>query len=717
MSGTSRLTSVSQAKWLSVLGGVRLADIANLFTEDEISTGEAYKFVLKDLDLDIEEYGETSFVELMGRARQASQRSIRAMAREDVMNVRLRMEKRKADEVEGRKPEQPKRSAPPLPPVPVRTRFGTRRARGHQDPLLQKGIEDAEREKWLTRLAELLEEVNAPSHVTVSASQHPTSTLKLLSGGRRPATLRARVRAGERFVQWLRSFRGRGTVEEPSDLADYLVELLGRPCGRSVLKSAWSMFRYLEAVGGQPPERCFTEQGLVKKIYEGALATASEPSGRNRGGKAPRILVSLIKEAECRVVDRNEHPYTRMLCWYVCLSTWGILRFDDHKGVDPKSLVVQPMGWMLGISKTKTTGPDKEVKSRPLIISRGAYLLNKDWFSEGWELMKTSSDMAREFLLCEPCVEQICNNAALGYVEYAGRFRSILSQVRDEDGHQLGPDFAMYFTPHSMRPFLISASVALGAPRDGLKWLQGWNAKGGESYIRTCAVETARIQDVVAHAVRRSAAKEDLLGEASELRSLAGYLKERGVHELDIERIIKTLAHFPEDVAGQHSWSEWEESMLAENRRIFGGVYPSQQSENEAPMSTSPMTLRSDPSANADLSQTRGQASREPEKASMEAETGGTNVASGNYVISVSGKKQLRRLHYCGGCHRVPGVDYLDFVNCGATLPSTHEYDDYCHQCWRVGRPPSIGDDSVGTESESSSTASEEEPGAQIVRE
>ena len=327
--------------------------------------------------------------------------------------------------------------------------------------------------------------------------------------------------------------------------------------------------------------------------------------------------------------------------------------------------------------------------------------------------MKTSTNMAREFLLCEPCVEQICNNAALGYVEYAGRFRAILSQVRDENGHQLGPDFAMYFTPHSMRPFLISASVALGAPRDGLKWLQGWNAKGGESYIRTCAVETARIQDVVAHAVRRSAAKEDLLGEASELRSLAGYLKERGVHELDIERIIKTLAHFPEDVAGQRSWNEWEESMLAESRRISGGSPSSHQIETMAPMSAGPMTPSTCPAANAALSQTRERTHEVLEEISVDVETGAPSIAPGDYVISISGKKQLRRLHYYGGCHRVPGVDYLDFENCGSDLPSKCEYDDYFHQCWRHSHPQSIGDDSVGTESESSSTASEDAPGVQ----
>ena len=76
-------------------------------------------------------------------------------------------------------------------------------------------------------------------------------------------------------------------------------------------------------------------------------------------------------------------------------------------------------------------------------------------------------------MLCEPCVENTCGRRPLGYVEFEGRFRAIWSQMADEDGHKLGADLAMYFTPHSMRPFLISAGVALGAPKDGPKWLQG----------------------------------------------------------------------------------------------------------------------------------------------------------------------------------------------------------------------------------------------------
>ena len=74
------------------------------------------------------------------------------------------------------------------------------------------------------------------------------------------------------------------------------------------------------------------------------------------------------------------------------------------------------------------------------------------------------------------------------------------------------------------------------------------------------------------------------------------------------------------------------------------------------------------------------------------------------FVVSVSGKRKVRRLHCVGRCDRIPGVDILDYVLCGEEQPLDTSYDDYCQQCWRAGPPVLRGDDSMVTESESSST-------------
>ena len=77
------------------------------------------------------------------------------------------------------------------------------------------------------------------------------------------------------------------------------------------------------------------------------------------------------------------------------------------------------------------------------------------------------------------------------------------------------------------------------------------------------------------------------------------------------------------------------------------------------------------------------------------------------YVVSVSGKRKVRRLHYVGRCHRIPGVDFLDYECHYEEQPLDTSYDDYCHQCWRTGPLASRGDDSVVTESELSSAGAE----------
>ena len=241
-------------------------------------------------------------------------------------------------------------------------RRGTRDSAAAQNPA---EAEEAERAKWLQRLFSLLDDTQAPSFEAISNSNDPIGALKMISGGRRPATLRARVRSWECYVCWLRARRGNVRAERVTDITDYLMDLVKKPCGRSTLKSTWEMFRYVESVSGLCTELCFSETGLAKRVYEGVLAEAVAGATGRRTGQAPRLLVSLLKDAECRIGNASEHPYTRMLCWYVCVSSWAILRYHDHRGLVPGTLVEQGPGWQMGIGRSKTIGSDKAVENTP----------------------------------------------------------------------------------------------------------------------------------------------------------------------------------------------------------------------------------------------------------------------------------------------------------------------------------------------------------------
>ena len=56
----------------------------------------------------------------------------------------------------------------------------------------------------------------------------------------------------------------------------------------------------------------------------------------------------------------------------------------------------------------------------------------------------------------------------------------------------------------------------------------------------------------------------------------------------------------------------------------------------------------------------------------------GTSSGKG-YVVSISGKRKVRRLHYVGLCHRVPGLDFPDYECYDDEQPRDTLYDDYCH--------------------------------------
>ena len=74
------------------------------------------------------------------------------------------------------------------------------------------------------------------------------------------------------------------------------------------------------------------------------------------------------------------------------------------------------------------------------------------------------------------------------------------------------------------------------------------------------------------------------------------------------------------------------------------------------------------------------------------------------------GKKGWRRLHYLGGCARLPGIHYLNYEFLGEEQPKEDKYDDTCGQCGgsRGKAPPLLGD-SLGVDEVSPDTSEAED--------
>ncbi len=371
------------------------------------------------------------------------------------------------------------------------------------------------------------------------------------------------------------------------------------------------------------------------------------------------------------IVDMAADTYDRMLAWWGCVSIWASLRFDDHRGLTPVAIQDQLDGYTLTFSRTKTTGEDKFQCLRPGVISKDAWLVERDWFPIGWRLWSSLAPFGRDYFLCPPASTGGCAHQELQYSEYSARMRSMLAGLVDDEGTPLDHDWAMFLTPHSYRSYLPTALEAVGAPRSALSWLLSWKGHGGAGYSRAGKDKTLTIQTQVARILRSNLGKGDPVGDHGLLGRLRDHLGQREVSPEEIERIIHALTAYPEPPIREFLWSAESASGSA-----------------DPPVAAPPIADETPP---IDTHQDPPQ----------------------GYIISISGKKGVRRLHLMGACHRLPGLDYVDYEVAGDQCPSSDRYDDYCRHCWRGGAQPSAKADedegsqeSVGTDSESSSSGS-----------
>ena len=68
----------------------------------------------------------------------------------------------------------------------------------------------------------------------------------------------------------------------------------------------------------------------------------------------------------------------------------------------------------------------------------------------------------------------------------------------------------------------------------------------------------------------------------------------------------------------------------------------------------------------------------------------GAKAAPRGFIIAVTQRGRLRRVHYGGGCFRKPGEHYLEWEELGDRAPEAHEFNARCCQpktpCCRKGR-------------------------------
>ena len=80
----------------------------------------------------------------------------------------------------------------------------------------------------------------------------------------------------------------------------------------------------------------------------------------------------------------------------------GTLRFDDHRGLLPRDVILSEMGLQARLTRSKVSGSDKHLNFRAVIIHSSAFVHRKDWLAVGWGLLLKEAPHERDCLLPAP---------------------------------------------------------------------------------------------------------------------------------------------------------------------------------------------------------------------------------------------------------------------------------------------------------------------------
>ena len=381
-----------------------------------------------------------------------------------------------------------------------------------QGPSARKDAEESERRRWTQELADHLRGTETPMGQFLLAQ--PGN--QLIGGGRRASTLRSRVRSFRRFLSWLGLRHEQIYPTSLTQLTEYLQVRVSEPCNRGSLKGTHQSMVFLESMAGVPVAERFTNSQLYNVMYQELLV--STLPGRPQK-QAQRVLVAMMEALEGLVVSRQTPQYFRSFAWWLLIQNWATLRFSDHRGIDPASVRVDETGFSALLTRSKTIGADKAIVSRPLVIDRCCYLSVSTWLQTGWKDLREMADYPRDYLMPSPSSNgHGFRKKELSYDTACAMQNRVLRMARLNDEQLFSQSATRFWTPHSNRTFLPTATAVLGFVKSARDFLGGWSAQASERYARIASQRIRNMQRTVVAEVQKGL--EDPLSEAETLGSV-----------------------------------------------------------------------------------------------------------------------------------------------------------------------------------------------------
>ena len=518
----------------------------------------------------------------------------------------------------------------------------------------QRG-EALEREKWLQALTELLSEAALPAVCGVG-SEEGNLALKRLAKGRRATTLRKHVRTWRRVAFWVKATFG---VSWPSgeQFAAYLYSRAAEPCGRTVPGSCLKTLMFMESAGELSEHLKISNLPAVRNsLEELALElSAKNPQGRKQ---ARQLLTSQVCAMERLVVLGTAPRFVRAFAWLKLVKLWGGLRYSDTEGMPFNGMRLESRGLYARLDRTKTSGAGKRIEVLHMYISTKAWLSEADWLRCGWQLWVELSNEAgisdRDFFLTRPCsgldgctskMARYCHAAAMSQAlfQVLEATSSFVVEIGEAANTKLLPMGAgTVWSEHSERATLRTWAASCGVDELASRQMGRWMPSTDESYIRSIRGNVEKAQERIARKIKAGLGGPDFLDENSVLSHVSARLEELGLAEVERDQCLATLKSFDEERDASVDSATDSESCSS---------------------ASSVALLAHDESA------------RDPHDRSH----------LGHYFVSVVGHCKRRTLHKGGECHRVPGVHYREFVDCGSEMPTVSDYDHACRDCFPQG--------------------------------
>ena len=402
------------------------------------------------------------------------------------------------------------------------------------------------------------------------------------------------------------------------------------------------------------------------------------------------------------MLDSTLPLFHRAYAWYRLTRHWASLRFHDTSGMPPATMARRARGLVGVLERTKTSGADKGTRQLPVFVSDEAFI-NHPWLWPGLKLWEEELGFPRDYFLVLPNrdLSGTCGKRAR-YSDAVGFSRQLFAALKTPSGDPLLlPESLSFWTEHSDRCGVDSCLAALGVGEDLRGFVGRWGVKGAaDTYVRTALRVTENLQRLVARHGRLSWAHgPDYFGEEHILAQLEACLQAQGVSEADIaaqlER-LQTADPSRRDTAPFGQASATGALVFDEEPSAGDGVMVPEQAVVAAEELAFPSLNDEDPKE------------EEFEEALAALALPALKAAPRGFIIAVTQRGRLRRVHYGGGCFRKPGEHYLDWEELGDRAPEPHEFNARCLHCFpqdrQLDRDKEAGDESdVGSASSSDS--------------